>query len=122
MDGDRLISGDFGGVLQLWDAKRGQPIGVPLQGDAKSVWSVAFSPDGIHIVSGGEDRKLHIRYAPKFELNLVCAKLTRNMSRQEWRDWVSPKIDYECQCPGLPIPPDDPASGAEPEMCPPADA
>ena len=24
----------------------------------------------------------------------VCAKLTANMSHQQWRDWVSPDIDY----------------------------
>jgi hypothetical protein len=36
---------------------------------------------------------------------LLCAKLTRNMSREEWRSWVSPEIDYVCQCPGLPVPP-----------------
>jgi hypothetical protein len=40
------------------------------------------------------------------------------MSRKEWREWVSPDIKYECQCPGLPIAPDDPKSTARPEMCP----
>ena len=29
------------------------------------------------------------------------------MSRKEWREWVSPEIDYIEQCPGLPIPPDE---------------
>jgi hypothetical protein len=28
------------------------------------------------------------------------------MSRQQWRDWVSPDIDYIKVCPDLPIPPD----------------
>ena len=36
----------------------------------------------------------------------MCAKLTTNMSRQQWRDWVSPDIDYIKVCPGLPITPD----------------
>jgi hypothetical protein len=27
------------------------------------------------------------------------------MSREEWRNWVSPEIDYVCQCTGLPVPP-----------------
>jgi hypothetical protein len=36
----------------------------------------------------------------------LCKKLPRNLSRKEWRDWVSADIDYIEQCPGLPIPPD----------------
>lgn len=32
------------------------------------------------------------------------------MSRKQWREWVSPEIDYVEQCPGLPIPPDEPAA------------
>ena len=36
----------------------------------------------------------------------MCAKLPTNMSRQQWRDWVSPDIDYDEVCPGLPVPDD----------------
>jgi hypothetical protein len=36
----------------------------------------------------------------------LCAKLPRNMTRKEWREWVSPDIDYVVQCPGLPVPAD----------------
>jgi hypothetical protein len=35
----------------------------------------------------------------------MCAKLTTNMSRQQWRDWVSPDIDYINVCPDLPFRP-----------------
>ena len=31
----------------------------------------------------------------------VCAKLTANMSHQQWRNWVSPDIDYIKVCPDL---------------------
>ena len=34
----------------------------------------------------------------------LCAKLTTNMSHQQWRDWVSPDIDYSRLCPNLPTP------------------
>jgi hypothetical protein len=38
----------------------------------------------------------------------LCNKLDRNMSKREWKEQVSPDIDYIEQCPGLPIPPDEP--------------
>ncbi len=55
---------------------------------------------------------------PKAWPDELCAKLTRNMSRKQWREWVSADIPYTCQCPGLPIPPDDPNTKASPELCP----
>jgi len=47
--------------------------------------------------------------APKVWPDLLCAKLTSNLSRKEWREHVSPDIEYREQCHGLPIPPDEPA-------------
>jgi hypothetical protein len=38
---------------------------------------------------------------------MLCAKLTANVSSKQWREWVSPDIDYIPACPDLPIPPDD---------------
>jgi len=34
-------------------------------------------------------------------ISAMCAKLTANMSHQQWRDWVSPGIDYIMGCPDL---------------------
>jgi hypothetical protein len=36
----------------------------------------------------------------------MCAKLTTNMSRQQWRDWVSPVFGYIKVCADLPDAPD----------------
>jgi hypothetical protein len=38
--------------------------------------------------------------------DMLCAKLTTNMSRKQWREWVSPDIDYIKTCPDLPVAPD----------------
>jgi len=89
--------------LRLWDAGTGQPVGQPVTGNKNIVWSVAFSPDGKRIVSGGDDTfvRMWLAYA---DAAAVCAKLTTNISHQQWRDWVAPDIDYVEVCPGLPIP------------------
>jgi len=108
-DGHRLASGSSDRTLQIWNADTGQPIGPPLTGHTDAVNSVAFSPDGQRIVSGSQDKTVRLWPGPGAWPEMVCAKLTANMSRQQWRDWVSPDIDYIQACPGLPEPAD--ASG-----------
>ena len=68
--------------------------------------SVTFSLNGRRIVSASDDQT--IRFWPgAVTLDMLCAKLTANMSRRQWREWISPAIDYIAACPELPIPPND---------------
>ncbi len=93
--------------MRLWDADTGQPVGEPLTGHTDAVYSVAFSPDGTRIASGSADTtRAAVARLPAMPTSALCAKLTANMSHQQWRDWVSPDIDYIKVCPDLPVAPD----------------
>jgi WD40 repeat protein len=46
--------------VRLWGAATGHPVGQPLTGHAGVVRSVAFSPDGTRIVSGGGDNTVRV--------------------------------------------------------------
>jgi WD40 repeat protein len=108
-DGHRIVSGSSDNTVRLWDAETGQPIGQPLTGHTEAVNSVAFSPDGHRIVSASADKTVRLWPTYADPASAMCAKLTTNMSHQQWQDWVSPDIDYIKACPDLPIPPDAPA-------------
>ena len=107
-DGKLLATaGGTDATVRLWDATTGKPVGDPFTGHTGPVNSVAFSPDGkLLATAGGTDAT--VRLWPVFAdaASAMCAKLTTNMSRQQWRDWVSPDIDYITVCPDLPIAPD----------------
>jgi WD40 repeat protein len=91
--------------VRVWDT--GQPLGHPLTGHTGPVSSVAFSPDGQRVVSGSDDTTVRLWPVYPDAVSALCAKLTSNMSHQQWRDWVSPDIDYIQVCPELPIAPDE---------------
>ena len=63
-------------------------------------------PDGTRIASDSVDNTVRVWPVYPDAISAMCAKLTTNMSRQQWRDWVSPDIDYIKGCPALPIAPD----------------
>jgi WD40 repeat protein len=101
-DGHRLASASNDRTIRLWDTDLRTAIGDPLIGHSKAVRSVAFSPDGLRLASGSDDQTLRLWPATASPIDL-CNKLTANMSHKQWREWVSPAIEYKTLCPGLPI-------------------
>jgi WD40 repeat protein len=112
-DGSRIVSG--GGIpypphveqarvdysVRLWDAVSGRPIGRPLLGHRGDVQAVAFSRDGKRVVSASLDGSTRVWEVFGAWAEALCAKLPRNPTNSEWREWVSPDIAYACPCPGL---------------------
>jgi WD40 repeat protein len=105
-DGHRLASASGDRTVRLWNADTGQPFGHELTGPDGTILGVAFSPDGQRLASGSSD---NTRIWPLIATpQMLCDKLTANMSHKQWREWISadPDIGYRELCPGLPVPPD----------------
>jgi WD40 repeat protein len=102
-DGTRVVSGSDDRTLRLWDAHSGQSLAQWI-GHTAPVHSIAFSSYGTHIVSASADNTLRLWSDQKLWPALLCAKLTRNMSYKEWREWVGTDLSYLTQCEDLPIP------------------
>jgi WD40 repeat protein len=105
--GTRAVSGNSEGDLRLWDAKSGRPLPARFGADdntGRMGLELAFSHDGSRILSVNVNGELRVWLAPDGWAELLCSKLTRNMTRQQWKEWVSPEIEYQVQCRGLPIP------------------
>lgn len=111
--GARLASSSYDGTVRIWDGVESQC----LIGHTDSVHGVTFSPDGRRVASASQDKTARLWDAADSEPSgtgdheTLCGKLTSNMSREQWRVWVAPDIDYIPACPDLPIPGDEPGAG-----------
>jgi WD40 repeat protein len=102
--GHQLASGGVDATLRLWDTATGEPTAAP-QPQSEAVLSATISPDGRLAASANADGSLLLSPAVADPAQL-CKKLPNNMSHKQWRDWVSPGIEYITLCPELPIAPD----------------
>ena len=59
-DGRHIISGGPDATMRIWDVHTGRPVGPPIVGNRRAVWTVAFSPDGDRIASGDADGKVRL--------------------------------------------------------------
>ena len=106
-DGTRIASGSTDKTVRLWDAATGQPVGEPLTGHTgRGVAAWRSAPTARASSPAAPTTRCGCGPLTADAASALCAKLTTNMSHQQWRDWVSPDIDYIKVCPGLPIPPD----------------
>ena len=100
--GNQLASGANDGTLRQWDTATGQPTAAPESG-LDTIDSVALSPDG-RLAASASIYQGTVRLSPAIsDPAQLCDKLSTNMSRKQWRDWVSPVNGYMTLCPGLPM-------------------
>jgi WD40 repeat protein len=89
------------GTVSLWDVARRVPVGRPLPGHTDAALGVIFVDNGDTLVTSSWDGSLVFwDLRPSFWQARACELAGRNLTRDEWDQFVSG--DYRRTCPKWP--------------------
>ena len=92
--------------MRLWDLATPGAEPAVLAGHEGRVRSVAFHPDGRTLASGsaslGDVGFVRLWLTPDGLVSRACEKVWRNLTWEEWQEFVGEGIPYECTCPDWP--------------------
>ena len=106
-----IVTGSMDTTMRFWDVANERPFGDPLDAGEDSVASVVVSADNWRIltlnISPDDSVSAWVWPGPAAWHDDLCDKLTYDMNRTQWSDWVSPNIGYRTLCDGLDEFPDE---------------
>lgn len=98
-----VAAGIADGTIKIWNLRQLDADPIILRGHDNWVYSIAFDADGTHIISGSADKTIRVWIASIDLLaSMVCAKVWRNLTVEEWREFVGADIPYQKVCLDLP--------------------
>ncbi len=98
-DGKWLATGSSDKTARLWEASTGRALA--RMHHESDVEAVAVSPDGKWLVTASGGRGWRWLLQPQDLIAEACARLTRNLTPQEWQQYLSQE-PYRKTCPKLP--------------------
>lgn len=98
-DGKLLLTTSRDQTGRIWDLKDSRKLPIILDDHNDWVYAGSFSPDGNQVLTGSGDG--YIRswpVDPSYFSNRICKLVSRNMTKQEWDEFVGKDVEYVVSC------------------------
>jgi WD40 repeat protein len=90
--------------IRIWNLTDLSKMPLHIKADG-AISSVTFSSDDQQIFCAFREKELPVRVwslVLETMANELCRQLTRNLSKVDWNQYVSPDVDYQATCSGIP--------------------
>jgi len=104
-DGQQLASASLDGTVRLWDLSDLAAAPIILEGHSGGVQSVACILDGRQLASASEDGTVQLWPTLPRLVEIGCNTVRRNLSWDEWQQYLPLEPLYQLTCPNLPAHP-----------------
>jgi hypothetical protein len=106
-DGKYVVSGSWDGTARIWSSSTGKEVTRMIY--SNPIYFTSFNPNGNFIVTIGGDgnsnllARIWTKWQPQDLIINACARVTRNLTRAEWDQYIGDALPYQAVCPNLPI-------------------
>ena len=102
-DGALLASGSSDNTAKIWNIKKQTNEPVMILDHDGFVYSVAFSPDASLLATACADKTVYVWLLETGKLAAkVCQLIGRNLTQEEWDQFVDINVDYKKTCGNIP--------------------
>lgn len=101
-----LASAGLDKRLQLYVLESPDDLPVIMSNNAGFIWDIEFAKGSDYLLASCSESEIRVWPTdPRILAEQICPKLTRNMSRDEWKKYVgnTEEISYESTCENLPV-------------------
>lgn len=99
-DNKRILTASRDATVRVWDIFDSKKFPIVLDDHNDWVMTACFDQSGTKILTGSKDKTIRI-FNLDFEwmANRLCQYVNRNMTSEEWHDYVGHNFPYENTCP-----------------------
>ena len=98
-DNQHLLTTSRDRTARLWDLNDSRKLPIIFDDHEDWVLTGCFDPSGKHVITGSSDMFLRIwPVDPKVLADRICSLLSRNMTPEEWSEFIGSEIPYQKTC------------------------
>jgi hypothetical protein len=98
-DGKLLASAGSDRRLQMWVMDSPEDLPIVMDNNNGFVWDIAFTKNSDYLIAACSESEIRVWPTdPSLLAQLVCPKINRNMTTDEWKKYVGDKINFETTC------------------------